>query len=611
MNADIRPYRLLTSLLDKLDVGPVILDDILFDVFRALYFTCKVDEIPGSPKRKQDVTKSANLFFNSLESWYVWQYLGSLFDQACRMNSTEESATKPEILVKPVGSGIPNLWEVCEICEFLLGVIPIEANLESPCEHLMFLLLRLIALATKFIDSFTPGQLFRSLTVCRALLKKLHPKRVVRQKSETHVESDAGRVGETVRPAAIRADIGKEKTHELIQEPEIEDTEQIEPEIEDNQFAPMLKTFLKEYQAFFVTFVCGGRIINNSFVPKAFEKLKKTSLKKNDNYTEELRKLLNTILMERSELGSDLKRQSSEGDGQDLNLIVPESQIWSDSFEVACAILVDASLFPCCFSVNESTVLPPWVKTLLVCCCYLEESPLLQLSAIRTLLDLSPNPEQKTDQVEPQMMALIEFIQIQSIQRSTNVVKIVTQVLWSHLGQLNPQLQVVCISLLHQLLNTFTMDDSVETILGEALLAGDEATRVGSLLRFIKLWTIGREIQDKRQKRCFQSCLLKILDNLLLPDNSPLGLHTKSWLAEALMRGDIARLLDPLLLILLDPETARLGILHVSIEPSVAKPVPEEKTYDENSKIYAISSVDGNVIYHVSDSNRPGKGQSG
>lgn len=499
MNADIRPYRLLTSLLDKVDVGPVILDDILFDVFRSLYFTCKTEEIPGSPKRKQDVTKSANLFFNSLESWYIWQYLGSLFDQACRINSPEEREAKPETLVKSVGSGIPNLWEVCEICEFLLGVIPVEANTESPCQHLMFLLLRLVALATKYIDSFTPDQLFRSLTVCRTLLKKLHPKPVVKQKLETHIEPDGGRVGEIIRPAAIRAEIGKDKTPEShpVSETEQEEPEQIEPEIEDTEFSLMLKTFLKEYQAFFVTFVCGGRIINNSCVPKAFEKLKKTSLKKNDNYTEELRKLLNTILTERDESGSNLKRQSSEGEGQDLNLIVPESQIWSDSFDIACWILVDASLFPCCFNAgaSDSVVLPPWVKTLLVCCCYLEESPLLQLSAIRTLLDLSPDPEEKGEQVEPQTTTLLEISQILNIQKNTNVVKIVTQVLWSHLGQLNPQLQVVCISLLHRLLNTFMMDDSVETILGEALLAGDESTRVGSLLRFIKLWTIGREIQ--------------------------------------------------------------------------------------------------------------------
>jgi hypothetical protein len=31
---DLGPYRLLVSLLDKPDIGPVILDDILYEVFR-------------------------------------------------------------------------------------------------------------------------------------------------------------------------------------------------------------------------------------------------------------------------------------------------------------------------------------------------------------------------------------------------------------------------------------------------------------------------------------------------------------------------------------------------------------------------------------------------
>jgi hypothetical protein len=31
---DLRPYRLLVSLLDKPDIGPAILDDILYEVFR-------------------------------------------------------------------------------------------------------------------------------------------------------------------------------------------------------------------------------------------------------------------------------------------------------------------------------------------------------------------------------------------------------------------------------------------------------------------------------------------------------------------------------------------------------------------------------------------------
>jgi len=33
-NVDFRPYRVLVVLIDRPDIGPVVLDDILYDVFR-------------------------------------------------------------------------------------------------------------------------------------------------------------------------------------------------------------------------------------------------------------------------------------------------------------------------------------------------------------------------------------------------------------------------------------------------------------------------------------------------------------------------------------------------------------------------------------------------
>lgn len=100
------------------------------------------------------------------------------------------------------------------------------------------------------------------------------------------------------------------------------------------------------------------------------------------------------------------------------------------------------------------------------------------------------------------------------------------------------------------------------------------------------------------------------MDNLQLPDNSPLKLQAQSWLLHSLMRGDISRVIDPLLTILLDPSTCRMSVLHVSIQHSntvlTKNDSVEEKSELQDdtegaAKIYAISSVDGNVIYHVSD----------
>jgi hypothetical protein len=101
-----------------------------------------------------------------------------------------------------------------------------------------------------------------------------------------------------------------------------------------------------------------------------------------------------------------------------------------------------------------------------------------------------------------------------------------------------------------------------------------------------------------------------MLDNLQLEDNSPLKLQAQSWLLHSLVRGDISRVIDPLLTILLDPSTCRMSVLHVSIQHSNTvltknDPVEEKSEIQDDTegaaKIYAISSVDGNVIYHVSD----------
>lgn len=133
---DLRPYRILISLLDKSDIGPVILDDILFEVFRLVLAQFKRGarvwnkrepwirinflrllylswRDPGNKASNGgELLKSANLLFSSLEPRYLWQYVGVLFSDACRkmplcnVNENEENS------VKPVGSGDPSLMEV-------------------------------------------------------------------------------------------------------------------------------------------------------------------------------------------------------------------------------------------------------------------------------------------------------------------------------------------------------------------------------------------------------------------------------------------------------------------------------------------------------------------
>jgi len=56
-----------------------------------------------------------------------------------------------------------------------------------------------------------------------------------------------------------------------------------------------------------------------------------------------------------------------------------------------------------------------------------------------------------------------------------------------------------------------------------------------------------------------------MLDNLN-KISGPLKTLTETWLVHSMTRGDLARILEPLLLTLLDPSTARVSVLHCKID---------------------------------------------
>lgn len=98
--------------------------------------------------------------------------------------------------------------------------------------------------------------------------------------------------------------------------------------------------------------------------------------------------------------------------------------------------------------------------------------------------------------------------------------------------------------------------------------------------------------------------MLKTLDNLELGERNAIKVEAEGWLLHSLLRGDIGRLIDPLILLLLDPCTSRLSVLHAKVSPTQNNDThdySETSSSDPSAKIYAISSVDGNVMYHVAD----------
>lgn len=104
-----------------------------------------------------------------------------------------------------------------------------------------------------------------------------------------------------------------------------------------------------------------------------------------------------------------------------------------------------------------------------------------------------------------------------------------------------------------------------------------------------------------------------MLDNLGR-ETGPQKAISQAWLNHSLQRGDIARFLEPILLILLHPDSARVSVQHVSVhcprKVVVADHGDSSHREDVEAKVYAISSISGHIIYHISDDSRPSSVQA-
>jgi len=129
-NIKLRPFKILTSLLDKPEIGSAILEDIFLDVLRCIYRECVTkagdhcskiglsssqkhdDSMPGV----NDVVKTANLLLSSLEPGFIWQFVGQSLDTACAGSSSNQPVPTSDSVM---------LLELCTIVDFMLDKLSI------------------------------------------------------------------------------------------------------------------------------------------------------------------------------------------------------------------------------------------------------------------------------------------------------------------------------------------------------------------------------------------------------------------------------------------------------------------------------------------------------
>ncbi|KAK4314041.1 hypothetical protein Pmani_014660 [Petrolisthes manimaculis] len=215
---DLRPYRLLVSLLDKPEIGPYILDDIFLDLLRCLYHTCqalqKTSDAPTeSSSRRQstsngrpstplppsqspegnkhtangnkglhEITKTAMLVFSALQPSYPWLHLVGLLKQSCHQKSMSGDSShkindgRPSTtLVETVGLPETSVCEVCTLLQHLLITLPLDTQQQTQAARLPEVLSTITAVLTDHLMALSAQELAVGLSLCQAILHKLIP----------------------------------------------------------------------------------------------------------------------------------------------------------------------------------------------------------------------------------------------------------------------------------------------------------------------------------------------------------------------------------------------------------------------------------------------------
>ena len=129
----LKPFRILITLLDKPEVGSSILEEVMLEVFRAIYKHSVVtktfaDKMLNGYKdillMHSELIKNSNLLFNSFEPFYMWDYIGKIFKRCSKphsdLNCKDDFVTELQQLVKIED---PTHSEVFSIIDYLLDIV--------------------------------------------------------------------------------------------------------------------------------------------------------------------------------------------------------------------------------------------------------------------------------------------------------------------------------------------------------------------------------------------------------------------------------------------------------------------------------------------------------
>uniref|UniRef100_A0A7M4FBB2 DOP1 leucine zipper like protein B n=1 Tax=Crocodylus porosus TaxID=8502 RepID=A0A7M4FBB2_CROPO len=299
------------------------------------------------------------------------------------------------------------------------------------------------------------------------------------------------------------------------------------------------------------------------------------------------------------DLGSKKVKEEEEWDIEQVMLDLGDiKEECREAFAAACHLLLDCTTFPVYLSEDETEQLyfslfqvpgggdasfPLWLKSLMTICCCVKDCYVQNVS-ISTLLEVINHSQSLALVIEDRMkrykisghnpfFGRLQMVTVppiapgvlKLISEKTDFYQRVAQVLWNQLNKETREHHITCVELFYRLHCLAPSANICEDIICHALLDHNKGTRLEALFRFSIIWHLTREIQGSRvtsHNRSFDRSLFVVLDSLNCSDGA-IGAAAQGWLVRALSLHDVARILEPVLLLLLHPKTQRTSIHYV------------------------------------------------
>ncbi|NWV65647.1 DOP1 protein, partial [Malurus elegans] len=700
---DLKPFRILISLLDKPELGPAILEDVLIEVFRTLYTQCKAElELQTEPsfnkdhtqlssklrenKKTAELIKTANLLFNSFEPYYMWDYIARWFEECCRRTLHARLQTGPG--GDSDQSELP-LTNFCLLVDFLLDIVSLptrsmrvlcqETYIEIQTEHLPQLLLRMISALTSHLHTLHLSELTDSLRLCSKILSKVQPPLL-----------SAGTDGILQLPAGHSSSI-KEWENKKVPSASLENPNDV---FEDGENPPSSRssesgfTEFVQYQADTTddidrvlneghgapgipivgsassetetastvgseeTIVQPPSIMTQGTATRSGKTIQKTAMQCCLEYVQQfLTRFINLYIIQNNSLSQPVEAelpvdptrvqgQSTKWDreSQDDAKVKKSNKKktpkeYLPAFIAACQLYLECSSFPVYIAEGNRTselhpgkpevdceqVQPPlWLQTLMNACKQasdfsvqgvaislvmdlvgLTQSVALvtgeNLNSVETSQPLSPNQGRVAVVIRPPLTQG----NLRYMAEKTDFFKHIALTLWDQLGDGTPQHHQKSVELFYQLHNLVPSSSICEDVISQQLTHRDKAIRMEAHAKFAVLWHLTRDLHINKSSsfgRTFDRSLFIMLDSLNSLDGSTWSVG-QAWLNQVLQRHDIARVLEPLLLLLLHPKTQRVSVQRVQAECYWTKSTnhPEE----ENEKQFMEKFSCADAFSHI------------